>query len=204
MDNNLLNQLVDLARAFHRIGLQPVICGGLGVYLLFRERFVLPDRPPSLRATQDIDLMITRSQAEQPAKREAIAAAILRELEYIVCEDGRHFRFNKGSQQLDVLALPTHRRTTTGRVASSSAATAHQTWFREPAASSRPNSPHSITPAGVMSSAQPSSFLVNRCEKGRRDLTRPDGACCAGSRNRLRCRAKWGGKIGIDSDGGCG
>jgi hypothetical protein len=33
MDENLLNQLYELSAAFSKIGLRPLICGGLGIYL---------------------------------------------------------------------------------------------------------------------------------------------------------------------------
>ncbi|MBM4026218.1 MAG: hypothetical protein FJ280_12550 [Planctomycetes bacterium] len=101
MNIALLNQLREITEAFNRLGLRPVICGGLGLYLLFR------DRPQAVRATQDIDLMITPSQAGQRATREAIARAILEELQYVTCEEGRCFRFMKvPARRLDILAPP--------------------------------------------------------------------------------------------------
>jgi len=101
MDNDVLDQLRRLAEAFNRIGLTPVICGGLGIYLLFR------DQTQDVRATHDISLMITDSQAKERAMRERIAETITGELEYVVWEDGKHFRFTRGSaQQLDILAPP--------------------------------------------------------------------------------------------------
>jgi len=81
--------------------LKPLICGGLGIYLLFR------DRSEDIRATTDIDLMISCSQALDEAKRSAIAELIVDELKYNPREDGKHFRFVKEPiQQLDVLAPP--------------------------------------------------------------------------------------------------
>jgi len=37
MDIRLIEQLADLAESFNRIGLKPVICGGLGIYLCFHK-----------------------------------------------------------------------------------------------------------------------------------------------------------------------
>jgi len=101
MNVALLHQLHELTEGLHRIGLRPVIGGGLGIYLLFR------DRSQMVRATQDIDLLITRSQAAEPAAREAMARAIVDELHYVAREDGRCFRFAKEpARQLDILAPP--------------------------------------------------------------------------------------------------
>jgi hypothetical protein len=101
MNVAILKQLQEIAEAFRGIGLRPVICGGLGIYLLFR------DRSQMVRATQDIDLLITGSQAAQRATREAMARAIVDQLQYAVREDGRCFRFAKGpTHQLDILTPP--------------------------------------------------------------------------------------------------
>lgn len=101
MDNRVLNHLVELAQAFKRIGLCPLICGGLGTYLLFH------DKSPAVRATSDIDLMISRSQAMEEAKRIAVAEVITSRLRYVVRDEGRHFRFVKEPDaRLDVLAPP--------------------------------------------------------------------------------------------------
>jgi hypothetical protein len=98
MNVALLHQLGELTEALHRIGLRPVIGGGLGIYLLFW------DRSQMVRATQDIDLMITPSQAGERAVREAMAQTIVEELRYVAREDGRCFRFTKEpAQQLDIL-----------------------------------------------------------------------------------------------------
>ncbi|MGE5293537.1 MAG: hypothetical protein ACM3VT_01785, partial [Solirubrobacterales bacterium] len=97
MDNTIFHQLLQLTQAFNRTGMKPLICGGLGIYLLFR------DRPKDIRATTDIDLIIPCSQALDEEKRNAIAGLILDELKYTVREDGKHFRFVKEpTQQLDV------------------------------------------------------------------------------------------------------
>jgi len=99
MDTALLHQLWELAEAFNRIGLQPVIGGGLGLYLLFREQ------SHTVRATQDIDLIVTGAQAGQRAMREAMGRAVIDELHYVVRDDSRCFRFTKEpAQQLDLLA----------------------------------------------------------------------------------------------------
>jgi hypothetical protein len=99
MDSAVLDQLVELAQAFNKIGLRPLIVGGLGSYLLFH------DRSKAVRATSDIDLMIPHSQACEAAKRRAIAEVITGELQYVAREGGKHFRFTgKPNKQLDVLA----------------------------------------------------------------------------------------------------
>jgi hypothetical protein len=101
MNVAILHQLRELAEALHRIGLRPVIGGGLGIYLLFW------DRSQMVRATQDIDLMITPSQAGERAMREAMAQTIVDELQYITRDDGRCSRFAKEpTQQLDILTPP--------------------------------------------------------------------------------------------------
>jgi hypothetical protein len=101
MNAAILHQLRELAEAFNRIGLRPVICGGLGLYLLFRNR------SQTVRATQDIDLIITRAQAGERAMRKAMAQVIVDELRYVARDDGRCFRFTKEpTQQLDILTPP--------------------------------------------------------------------------------------------------
>jgi len=37
MDDALLIQLAELAKPFNKLGIKPVICGGLGVYLCFNK-----------------------------------------------------------------------------------------------------------------------------------------------------------------------
>jgi hypothetical protein len=101
VDNAVLDQLAELAQAFDTIGLKPVVCGGLGIYLQFRGQ------SDAVRATSDIDLMIPCSQALEETKRNAIAELISGNLQYAVREDGKCFRFNKAPhQQLDILAPP--------------------------------------------------------------------------------------------------
>ena len=109
MDSAVLNHLMELAQAFNKIGLRPLICGGLGTYLLFH------DRSAAVRATSDIDLMIPCSQALEEARRRAIAEMITGELRYVVRTDGKHFRFTKEPDgQLDILAPPVAGVTTEG------------------------------------------------------------------------------------------
>lgn len=103
MDRRILVQLSDLAESFQGIGIAPVICGGLGIYLCFRES--QGQAREMIRATNDIDLMLTRSQILDDAKRQAIAEIITGELKYVVREGREHMHFKKGdSQYLDVLA----------------------------------------------------------------------------------------------------
>jgi Fe-S cluster assembly iron-binding protein IscA len=103
MDDKIFSQLLELTLAFNRIGLKPVICGGLGIYLCFHRR----ESEVPLRTTNDIDLILTKSQVLEQSRREAIAEIITGELDYEVCESGKHFQFEKANQQkLDVLAQP--------------------------------------------------------------------------------------------------
>jgi len=100
IDKRLANQLFELAQAFNKIGITPVICGGLGVYLCFRTYST-----EQLRATNDIDLMLTQSQIIEQSQRSAIAEIIIEGLHYMVCDGGEHFRFfKKPDQRLDILA----------------------------------------------------------------------------------------------------
>jgi hypothetical protein len=78
MDKRLIEQLVELAESFNRIGLKPVICGGLGIYLCFHK-----------------------------AQGQAIAEIITSELRYIAHEGREYLLFIKdNNQHLDVLAPP--------------------------------------------------------------------------------------------------
>jgi hypothetical protein len=103
MDEIILCQLVELACAFNKISIKPVICGGLGIYLYFYNRqSELP-----LRTTNDIDLILTKTHVPEQLRCEAIAELITGELGYKVCEGGKHFQFEKANQQkLDILAQP--------------------------------------------------------------------------------------------------
>lgn len=102
MDEIILYQLAELAGAFNKIGIKPVICGGLGIYLGFHSR----ESKVPLRTTNDIDLILTKTQVLEQSRREAIAEIITDKLKYVVCEGGKHFKFQKGNQYLDVLAQP--------------------------------------------------------------------------------------------------
>jgi len=103
MDRRIFEQLAELAESFNRIGLRPVVCGGLGIYLCFHKSEGQERR--MVRATSDIDLMLTRSQVLEQAKRRAIAEIITGELNYIVREGREHMHFKKGDDHyLDILA----------------------------------------------------------------------------------------------------
>ena len=105
MDETILIQLAELAKPLNKIGVKPVICGGLGVYLCFCES----DNAVRgmIRATNDIDLMITKQMVLENSRRNAIAEIITRELEYVVRAGGEHFRFTKApNQRLDILSPP--------------------------------------------------------------------------------------------------
>jgi hypothetical protein len=105
MDEMLLNQLAELARPLNKIGIKPVICGGLGVYLCFRDSEGAARG--IMRATNDIDFMITKEMVFEESRRNALAEIITGELEYIVSKNDRHFRFIKApDRHLDFLAPP--------------------------------------------------------------------------------------------------
>lgn len=102
MNGKVLYQLAELAESFSEIGLTPVICGGLGIYLSFHK-----STEETIRATNDIDLMLTRTQLLEQSQCNAIAEIITDKLNYIVCDEAKHFRFRKDpNQQLDILAPP--------------------------------------------------------------------------------------------------
>ncbi len=105
MDDTILIQLAELAKPFNKIGIKPVICGGLGVYLRFRNSDGAAHS--IIRATNDIDLMIIKQQVAEMSRREVIAEIITGELAYVVRAGGEHFRFTKApNQRLDILAPP--------------------------------------------------------------------------------------------------
>jgi hypothetical protein len=105
MDKKLIEQLVELAKSFNRIGLKPVICGGLGIYLCFHK--AQGQASQMIRATTDIDLMLTKSQILEQAQRRAIADAITDGLGYIVREGCEYYQFTKEpDQDLDILSPP--------------------------------------------------------------------------------------------------
>ena len=105
MDRRIIEQLADLAEAFNRIGLKPVICGGLGIYLCFHKSEG-QDRQ-MIRATTAIDLMLTETQVLEKAQCRAIAEIITGQLHYVVCEGREYLHFKKENDQyLDILAPP--------------------------------------------------------------------------------------------------
>lgn len=105
MDDIIFRQLSELAQAFNRIGVKPLICGGLGVFLSLHKRH--NEALKMLRATRDIDLMLTEQDVSEEVKRNAIANIITGELKYEVREGCEHFRFQKeNNQQLDILTPP--------------------------------------------------------------------------------------------------
>jgi len=105
MYKRLIEQLAELAESFNRIGLKPVICGGLGIYLCFHE--AEGQARQMIRATTDIDLMLTKTQLLEQARRQAIADTINDELGYIVREGCEYYQFTKEpDQDLDILSPP--------------------------------------------------------------------------------------------------
>ena len=97
MDNKIFQQLADLAESFNRIGLKPVICGGLGIYLCFNK---YEGRAKDLiRTTNDVDLMLTKTHVIEQAKRRAIAEIITGELKYVVREGREYLHFQKNNDQ---------------------------------------------------------------------------------------------------------
>jgi hypothetical protein len=102
MDGEISQQLAELSRSFAEIRLTPVICGGLGIYLSFYK-----STEEEIRATNDIDLILTKTQLLEKSHRNAIAEIITRKLNYTVCDEAKCFRFKKGdNQHLDILAPP--------------------------------------------------------------------------------------------------
>lgn len=93
MDNELLTQLSELAVACNKGGISPIICGGLGIYLSFCKK--QGEVAQMIRATQDIDLMLSPRDLIEEAKRRAIAKIITDELKYVVRDDMRHHGFTK-------------------------------------------------------------------------------------------------------------
>ena len=88
MDKRIFQQLADLAESFNRIGLKPVICGGLGIYLCLNK--YEGEAKELIRTTNDIDLILTKSQVIEQARCRAIAEIITGKLKYIVRE-GREY-----------------------------------------------------------------------------------------------------------------
>lgn len=105
MDSRLIEQLAELAESFNGIGLKPVICGGLGLYLCFHK--AQGQAREMIRVTNDVDLMLTPTQVLEQAERRAIAATITDGLGYIVREGCEYYQFTKEpDQDLDILSPP--------------------------------------------------------------------------------------------------
>ena len=105
MDNILIKQLAELAKACQRKDIKPIICGGLGVYLSFCKRE--DEINQMIRATQDIDLMLSKQDLLEEVKRIAISEIITNELKYTVQPNKRIHGFKKDSnQELDILVPP--------------------------------------------------------------------------------------------------
>jgi hypothetical protein len=105
VDRRIIEQLAELAESFNRIGLKPVICGGLGIYLCFHK--AEGQVRQMIRATTDIDLMLTKIQIFEQARRLAIADTITDGLGYIVREGCEYYQFTKEpDRDLDILSPP--------------------------------------------------------------------------------------------------
>jgi hypothetical protein len=105
MDSDLSMQLTELAVACNAREISPIICGGLGIYLSFCKKE--NEVAQMIRATQDIDLMLSSRDLVEEVKRIAIAKIITEDLEYIVRDSMRYHGFVKEpNRQLDVLAPP--------------------------------------------------------------------------------------------------
>lgn len=74
MESIIFQQLAELADSFNRIGFKPVICGGLGLYLCFNE--YKDEAQGLIRTTNDVDLILTKTQVLEQAKCRAIAEII--------------------------------------------------------------------------------------------------------------------------------
>jgi hypothetical protein len=97
--------LAELAESFNRIGLKPVICGGLGIYLCFHK--AQGQARQMIRPTTDIDLMLTKTQIREEAERWAIAETITSGLGYVVRKGCEYYQFIKEpNQDLDILSPP--------------------------------------------------------------------------------------------------
>lgn len=104
IDDIIIRQLAALAQACQKRNIKPIICGGLGVYLRFCGKEEIRE---IRRATQDIDLMFSRQDLLEEAKRTAMAEMITGELQYIVQEDKKYHGFRKDpNQKLDILVPP--------------------------------------------------------------------------------------------------
>lgn len=105
VDRRVIEQLADLAESFDKIGLKPVICGGLAVFLCFYK--AQGQARQMIRATTDIDLMLTKTQLLEQAQRRAIAETITGGLGYVVRKGCEYYQFTKEPDQaLDILSPP--------------------------------------------------------------------------------------------------
>ncbi len=102
LNNSLIIQLTELAKAFQQRDIKPIICGGLGVYLSSCTK----ESPITqmIRATQDVDLVFSKQDLIDQSKRNAMAEVIVGELEYIVQDKKRYHGFRKDpGLELDIL-----------------------------------------------------------------------------------------------------
>ncbi len=105
MDNMIIQQLAELARACEKKDIKPIICGGLGVYLSYCNKE--NEIQNMIRATQDIDLMLCKEDLLQESKRNAIAEIITDELKYSVQPEKQLHGFKKDdNMELDILVPP--------------------------------------------------------------------------------------------------
>ncbi|MHC4926947.1 MAG: hypothetical protein ACYTER_06390, partial [Planctomycetota bacterium] len=111
--DNLIKQLAELATACQRKDVKPIVCGGLGIYLSFCNKDNKVNQ--MLRATQDIDLMLSKADLLEEAKRNAIAEIITDELKYTVQPTKKIHGFQKeANQELDILVPPVEGLPTSG------------------------------------------------------------------------------------------
>jgi hypothetical protein len=105
VDKKIFHQLADLTESFNKIGLKPVICGGMGIYLCFHK--CEGQAKELIRTTNDIDLILTKTQVLKQAQCKAIAEIITGELRYFVRKGREHIHFKKDQDRyLDILAPP--------------------------------------------------------------------------------------------------
>ena len=101
MDKKIFYQLADLTESFNKIGLKPVICGGLGIYLCFHE--CEGEAQGLIRTTNDIDLILTKTQVIEKARIQTVDIPItIDAAEFIGSFDCRKGTFNKELQLWDV------------------------------------------------------------------------------------------------------
>lgn len=104
LDEIIWQQLAKLAESFDELGLTPVVCGGVAIYLHLAHNSIA-QRERLIRITTDVDLILTPSQVLEQSRLNAIAEIIT--LNYFVDENAAHFQFwNNLGQRLDILAPP--------------------------------------------------------------------------------------------------